>query len=198
MIRRSINMISSIIRFSKTRSTTKLLKSASPNVEIGRYTYGNPRLMIYAKGDKIKIGSFCSISDEVAILGGGEHIKDWITTFPLRASFKQPGAYEDGHPATKGPVTIGSDVWIGYRALILSGVTIGDGAVIGAGAVISRDVPPYAIVAGNPAKVRKMRFEEDIVKMLLEIKWWDWPVDKIIENTEILGSSDIEKLRSLV
>ena len=91
-------------------------------------------------------------------------------------------------------MTIGNDVWIGQSTIILSGVTIGDGAIIGANSLVTKDVKPYAVVGGNPAKLIKYRFDEDTIDKLLKIKWWDWSIDKIIHNRHLLNSDDFEKL----
>ena len=151
--------------------------------DIGEYTYGNP--IVYFEGDgKLKIGKFSSIAfDNVNIFLGGNHRVDWATTYPFNMIADFPEAsHITGHPSSKGDVVIGNDVWIGMHATILSGVTIGDGAVVAAHAVVTKDVPPYAIVAGNPAKVVKMRFSDDVIKHLLEMKWWNWPINRIKEN----------------
>lgn len=174
-----------------------LLTSTKPNIKVGRYSYGNPKLLTWSDKESITIGSFCSIADEVVIFGGGEHRPDWITTSPIRVMFNLPGAMDDGHPHTKGETRIGNDVWIGYRAMILSGVTVGDGAIIGAGAVVTKDVPPYSIVAGNPAKVVKYRFDEETREVLLRIKWWEWEIEKIVDNVHILCSNDIDAFKKL-
>jgi chloramphenicol O-acetyltransferase type B len=171
-----------------------LLTIADSRISVGRYTYGNPRLMIWNESERINIGSFCSIAEEVVIFGGGEHRVDWITTYPLRIAFDDPLAYSDGHPASKGQTKIGNDVWIGYRAMILSGVTIGDGAVIGAGSVVATDVPAYAIVAGNPAKVIRYRFSPDIISKLEMVRWWDWSIEEIKMRMPILCSSNVENI----
>lgn len=163
-------------------------------VSVGRFTYGNPQFLLWDASERIQIGSFCSIANEVAIFGGGEHRIDWISTFPLRIALGDPLAGKDGHPSTKGETIIGSDVWIGFRAMVLSGITIGDGAIIGAGAVITRNVPPYAIVAGNPAKIIRYRFKPQLVDKLLQIRWWDWDISKIKLNASLLSSKNIEKL----
>jgi acetyltransferase-like isoleucine patch superfamily enzyme len=155
------------------------LSNADPRIDVGRFTYGAPNFKLWEECERVTIGAFCSIADEVVIFGGGEHRADWVTTFPLRIAFGDPLAGQDGHPATKGPTEIGNDVWIGYGATILSGVKIGDGAVIGARALVSRDVAPYSIVAGNPAQKIKMRFEDVQIAALLHIRWWEWPTDKI-------------------
>lgn len=163
-------------------------------VSVGQYTYGNPQFMLWDDSERVHIGAFCSIADEVVIFGGGEHRTDWVTTFPLRIAFGDPLAGMDGHPSSKGETKIGNDVWIGFRAIILSGLTIGDGAVIGAGAVVTTDVPPYAIVAGNPAKVVRYRFSSIMIEKLLVIRWWEWDANKIKTNIPLLCSTNIDKL----
>lgn len=162
-------------------------------ISVGRFTYGNPQLMMWADQERIQIGSFCSIADEVVIFGGGEHLTDWVTTFPLRIAFGDSLAEKDGHPSSKGKTRIGNDVWIGFRAMVLSGVTIGDGAVIGAGAVVTADVPPYAMVVGNPAKVIRYRFAPVVIKRLLELCWWEWDINKIKASVSMLCATDIDK-----
>lgn len=124
------------------------------------------------------VGNYTSIASGVKVFLGGEHRTDWVTTFPFNVLWESAKHYE-GHPATKGDVVIGNDVWIGTEALITSGVKIGDGAVVGARAVVTRDVPPYAIVAGNPAKIVRYRFDEKSIERLLALQWWDWPEHQI-------------------
>jgi acetyltransferase-like isoleucine patch superfamily enzyme len=169
-----------------------LLVANDPRVSVGDMTYGNPRLMLWGENERIDIGKYCSIADEVAIFGGGEHRTDWVTTYPLRIAFDSPLAHRDGHPATKGPTRIGNDVWIGYRAIILSGLTIGDGAVVAAGAVVAGDVPPYSVVAGNPARVTRLRFPPEIIAKLMTVKWWDWPLDQVMASADLLSSSNVQ------
>jgi carbonic anhydrase/acetyltransferase-like protein (isoleucine patch superfamily) len=98
----------------------------------------------------------------------------------------------EGHPRIRGDVRIGNDVWLGSDAMIMSGVTIGDGAVVGAGAVVTKDVPPYGVVVGNPARVARMRFSDDAVSRLLALRWWDWPDEKIEQFLPLMLSSDVE------
>jgi acetyltransferase-like isoleucine patch superfamily enzyme len=163
------------------------------NYKIGQYSYGSAEILYASDGAKLAIGGFCSISENVIILLGGEHRIDWMTSFPFTAFFKEALQYkEDGH-RTKGDVTIGNDVWIGRNVMILSGVTIGDGCVIGAGAVVTKSIPPYAIAAGNPAKVIRMRFDEKTIERLLWIKWWNWSIDKVLANLPYLLSNNSEK-----
>jgi chloramphenicol O-acetyltransferase type B len=173
-------------------SQIALLESDDHRISIGRFTYGNPSLKVWGEYESIVIGAFCSIADDVDILGGGEHRSDWVTTFPLRIAFGDPRAGLDGHPASKGPTRIGNDVWIGHGACVLSGVTVGDGAVIGARAVVTRDVSPYTIVGGNPARVLKARFSDKQILQLLAIQWWEWPLEKIRDSQDLLCSAYID------
>ncbi|MCC8471807.1 CatB-related O-acetyltransferase [Xanthomonas phaseoli] len=166
------------------------LLSHDPRVQVGRFTYGNPQFKVWSDNESVSIGSFCSIAEEVVIFGGGEHRSEWVTTFPLRIAFGDPLAGRDGHPATKGPTRIGNDVWIGYGATILSGVTVGDGAIVGARAVVTRDVAPYSVVTGNPARQVKMRFTPAQVEALMRIRWWDWPIEEIhARQSDLCGGS---------
>ncbi len=178
-----------------TNLTLLLLKPSDPRIKVGRFTYGKPEFFLWNDSERIEIGSFCSIANEVAIFGGGNHRTDWTTAYPLRIVFGLPGAGLDGQPASRGTTKIGNDVWIGFRSTILSGVTIGDGAVIAAGSTVTKDVPPYAVIAGTPAKVIKMRFPPELIEHLLNIRWWNWPIEKIKANVSILCASPIDLLR---
>lgn len=164
--------------------------------EVGKYTYGKPIVFRGRGAGSLKIGKFCSISNEVVILLGREHRKDWITTYPFPAfGGDWPEAQEIKEFETgKGDIIIGNDVWICYGAIILSGINIGDGAIVGARAVVTKDVPPYTIVAGNPAREIGKRFDEDIISKLLDLKWWNWTDEKIKNYIDILCSSEFEKL----
>jgi acetyltransferase-like isoleucine patch superfamily enzyme len=173
------------------------LTSTDARVSVGRFTYGEPRLLLWAAHERIEIGSFCSIAEGAVIFGGGEHNTHWATTYPLRIALNDPLAQLDGHPANKGATIIGHDVWLGFRSMVLSGVKIGDGAVVGAGAVVTQDVPPYAIVAGNPARLIKMRFDETTTQALCALQWWHWPLEKIKQHVEQLCSGDLEPLLRL-
>jgi len=159
--------------------------------EIGEYTYGKPDIISWGKEATLKIGKYCSISRDVVILLESEHRTDWISTYPF-SIFLEEGRSINGHPSTKGDITIGNDVWIGFNVIILSGVTIGDGAVIGAGSVVVKDVPPYAIVSGNPARIVRYRFNEETIQKLLQIRWWDWPDEKVKENIHLISSDSID------
>lgn len=149
-------------------------------VQIGVYTYGKPRILSYGWSEKVTIGKFCSIGEDVMIIAGGEHFYNIVSTYPLKDRFKGTQL----PIRRKGPIIIGNDVWIGTRVIILAGVKIGDGAVIGAGSVVTHDVPPYAIVAGAPARILRFRFTDDEIKKLLEIAWWDWSIEKVVENID--------------
>ncbi|MGC2423709.1 MAG: CatB-related O-acetyltransferase [Nitrospirota bacterium] len=176
---------------------TKDIFEGSESVIAGDFSYGSPKVMEWKDGHtRLVIGKFCSISSDVVIILGGNHRTDWVTTYPFPALAQDwPGASEiKGHPATKGDIIIGNDVWICYGATILSGVVIGDGAVIGARSVVSDAVAPYSIVAGNPAREIRKRFDDATIKMLLELKWWDWPLDRIKKNMHILCGCDFEHL----
>ncbi len=158
---------------------------------IGRHSYGKPNVILFA-GDsaRVSIGSFCSLASEIEVMPGGNHPTDMVTTYPLRR--RLAGTEQPGEPWSKGDVTIGNDVWIGRGVKILGGVTIGDGAVIAAYSVVTKDIPPYAIAAGVPARVVRERFSEEIVERLLRIRWWEWDDAAILERVEDLTNTDLD------
>ncbi len=172
------------------------MKYIRHGVEVGEFTYGVPEIWMWNDNEQVSIGKFCSISSNVRIFGGGEHRLDWVTTYPFNVFFQEYSSIT-GHPSSKGKVRIGNDVWIGFGATVLSGVTVGDGAVIGNGSIVTKDVPPYAIVAGNPAKILKHRFDEGIIDKLLEIRWWDWEYEDIYRAIPLLQSGKLEKVFEL-
>ena len=157
------------------------------DIDIGQQTsLWGPGIFIIGRIQSIKIGKFCSIARYVSIQED-YHNPDRVTTYFLeRNLLDQP--LRDNAMVSKGKVTIGNDVWVGAGAQILSGVTVGDGVVVGAGAIVTKDVPPYAIVGGNPAKVIKFRFDQSKIDELMELAWWDWPIEKIKENQDFLLS----------
>ena len=170
-------------------------KKGYEKYEIGDYTYGNPIIHDFndVNAGQLIIGKFCSIAHNVQIFLSGNHRLDWISTYPFSVVFKS-FSYIKGHPSSKGDVIIGNDVWIGANVIILSGISIGNGAVIAAGSVITKNVPPFSIFGGNPAKFIKYRFDQKTIKKLLEIGWWEKDIDWIKERIEILLSPNIKQL----
>lgn len=150
------------------------LPISNPAFDIGEFTYFPPDLTLktWIAGERIIVGKFCSIGEKVFIATGGNRRTDLAALFPFDTSTYQ----------TTANTTVGNDVWIGSHAVILGGATVGHGAIIGSGAVVFGDVPPFAVVAGNPAQVVRYRFSASIVARLLKVQWWDWPVEKIMAN----------------
>lgn len=161
-----------------------------PNYEIGLGSYGMPYVHDWDEGSTLRIGSYCSIADNVQIFLGGHHRADWVSTYPFPAYLPEASDIRE-YGGTRGDVVIGSDVWICANSTILSGVNIGHGAVIANGAVVSRDVEPYSIVAGNPATRIRWRFDEHIRNELLNIAWWEWPEEEIRRTVSLLCSDDL-------
>ncbi|HET8566539.1 MAG TPA: CatB-related O-acetyltransferase [Solirubrobacterales bacterium] len=166
-------------------------------MEVGRHTYGHEQIAVRSWGEpaELRIGSFCSIADRVTIFLGGNHRSDWVTTYPFPAfadRWKQARGIEGEH-TSNGDVVIGNDVWLGSNVTIMSGVTVGDGAVIGTDSCVTRDVAPYAVVAGNPARQVRFRFDSETIERLLSIRWWEWSEDRIEANVPLLCSVDIDR-----
>ena len=157
----------------------------APLMTFGRGTYWGPncRFLKYLYDEKIIIGSFCSIADHVVIQSGGEHRTDFVSTWAFDVKLFKIKGVSHSYKFTQN-TTIGHDVWIGYGAFINSGVQIGSGAVVGAQAVVFNDVPPYAVVIGNPATVVRYRFSRQTVDRLLKIAWWNWQQDDIESNLD--------------
>jgi len=166
-------------------------------ISIGEHSYGFHDVYFWNNETKLEIGKYCSIAEGVLFILGGEHRADWVTTYPFSAF---PNEWESarnitGHPASKGDIVIGNDVWIGNGALILSGVTIGHGAIIGAKSVVTKDIEAYGIYAGNPAKLIRYRFDQNVREKLLKLAWWDWKHEKIVANMpQLLSTPQIESL----
>jgi len=161
----------------------------------GKHTYGTPNVRYWNNKAILKIGNFCSIAPGVFIYLGGNHRHDWVTTFPFGHVSKSVFTTHDGtgHPSTKGSVIIGNDVWISANVTIMSGVTIGDGAVIAHNSHVVKDVEPYSIVGGNPARFIKYRFSTETISKLLKIKWWFWEDSKINEFVPLLCNENIDE-----
>lgn len=176
----------------------------NPQIEVGDYTYyddfesvenfeKNVRYLFDFIGDKLIIGKFCQIASDVTfIMNGANHLTDAVSTYPF-AIFGHgwEHAMEGRAYPSRGNTVIGNDVWIGYGATIMAGVTVGDGAIIATKSVVTRDVPPYTIVGGNPAREIRKRFSEEEIDRLLALQWWDWPVDKITEHLSLLTGNEV-------
>ncbi|WP_173934996.1 CatB-related O-acetyltransferase [Chelativorans sp. Marseille-P2723] len=183
-----------------------------PNIEIGDYTYYDDpegaenfveKCVLHHYefiGDKLIIGRFCAIAERTRfIMNGANHVLGGFSTYPFNIfgqGWEKGFDEESWRSEVRGDTMVGNDVWIGFDAVIMPGVKIGDGAIIGGKAVVTRDVPPYAVVAGNPAQVVKMRFDETTIRRLLAIAWWDWPADKITRNLEAIRGRDLELLEA--
>ncbi len=187
---------------------------SAPNIEIGDFTYYDDpdgpdkfaeKCVLHHYpfiGDKLIIGRFCAIAEGARfIMNGANHAMSGFSTYPFNIFGH---GWEKGFdPVTwskevRGDTILGNDVWVGMEAVILPGVEIGDGAIIAAKSVVTHDVPPYAIVAGNAAKVVKMRFDDRTIRRLLAAAWWDWPVDKISRNLDAIRGADISLLEAAV
>lgn len=153
------------------------------HASVGRETFGVHRASFLncTADTPVEIGAFCSVGPDALFLCEADHPIRTASSFPLQSRIFRSKTNQQ-YLTSKGPIRVGHDVWIGARAIILSGVTIGHGAVVAAGGVVARDVPPYAIVAGNPARHVKWRFDEETVRGLLEIEWWNWPMEKILRE----------------
>lgn len=163
-----------------------------PQYGIGLGTYGTPVVHDWSEGSTLSIGSYTSISGDVHIFLGGHHRTDWISCYPFPAFIEEARGIED-YGGTRGDVRIGSDVWLAWGCTILSGVTIGHGAVVAARAVVTRDVEPYAIVAGNPARPIGWRFEPEVRNALLATAWWEWPEPEVRRVSPLLCSGRIDE-----
>ncbi|MGY4543818.1 acetyltransferase-like isoleucine patch superfamily enzyme [Arthrobacter sp. UYNi723] len=177
--------------FRRTESDFIRLAKAG-RITVGKHSYGNPSIRIFEHDQtRLTVGSYTSIAHDVQFLLGGNHPTERITTFPLRIRLGLDGAGEDGYPSSRGDIVVGSDVWIGARTTVLSGVTIGDGAVVGAGSLVSRDIPPYSICVGQPAKPVGSRIPEEFIGPMLEIKWWEWDDLTVEDSVAELSGSDL-------
>lgn len=167
----------------------------SGRASVGHHTYGSFVVNV-GRGEQgnVRIGAYCSIAHGVEFTVGGNHRVDWISTYPFRVLWNMPGAWLDGHPRAERDIEVGNDVWIGAQALIFPGVKIGDGAVVATRAVVTREVRPYAIVAGMPAREVRRRFSDEGIEALLDLRWWDWPEEQVQAHVDLLCSEDLPAL----
>lgn len=179
----------------------------NPQIIIGDYTYyddfedvhnfeKNVKYLFDFVGDQLIIGKFCMIASGVTfIMNGANHLSKSISSYPFAVfgnGWEQ--AMEGKSYPIKGDTIVGNDVWIGYGATIMPGVKIGDGAIIASNSTVTKDVPPYTVVGGNPAKEISKRFSDEKIKKLQSIQWWDWPIEKITKNVQALTGEDIDEL----
>ena len=172
-----------------------------PHVEVGDYTYyddpddvqnfmDNILYHFDFIGDKLIVGKFCQIATGVRfIMNGGNHALDGFSAFPFRAF---GGEWSDVplHPTCKGDTTVGHDVWLGNGVTMMPGVSIGHGAIIASNAVVTKDVVPYAVMGGNPARLIRMRFSDETIERLLDLAWWDWSIEKITKHANLIAQGD--------
>lgn len=181
------------------------------NIVVGDYTYydDNTGAEYFEEhvthhyeflGDKLIIGKFCAIAKGIEfIMNGANHRMNSVSTYPFNL---MENGWEKATPdlsdlPLKGDTILGNDVWIGQNVTVLPGVTIGDGAIIAANAVVTKDIPSYYIAGGNPCRIIKKRFDDELIDYLLQLKWWDWPAEKITENLEILCSGDLSRIKQI-
>ena len=183
----------------------------SPNIEVGDYTYYDDpdgpehfeKNVLYHFdfiGDKLIIGKFCAIAKDVTfIMNGANHQSAGFSTYPffIFGNGWEKSAPQPGDLPFKGNTEIGNDVWIGYDATIMPGVKIGNGAIIASKSVVTNDVPAYAVVGGNPAKIIKQRFDDKTINALLSIAWWDWSSDKITAHLDAITQNNLDLLSKL-
>jgi len=182
----------------------------NPNIEVGDYTYyddfndvsnfeKNVKYHFDFTGDKLIIGKFCMIASDVKfIMNGANHLIDAISSYPFAVFGSGWEHAMDGKKyPVKGNTIIGNDVWLGHNSTIMPGVQIGDGAIVATNATVVKNVDPYSIVGGNPAKEIRKRFSQDKIDFLLKLKWWDWPVEKITKHVQLLTSADTDALKNI-
>lgn len=168
---------------------------AESGFTLGKYSVMNgPNTNVYAALNNVEIGSFCSVAANVTFQEF-THYTDRITThLILKHIFKQ----SNKDIFSKGSIVVGNDVWIGANTTVLSGITIGNGAIIGSNSLVNKDIPPYAIVAGSPAKLIRYRFDDEVIEHLEKLRWWEWSLSKILKNRFIFEETlSLEKLKKI-
>ncbi len=183
----------------------------NPNIIVGDYTYyddfddvhnfeKNVKYHFDFVGDKLIIGKFCMIASGVTfIMNGGNHLTDSISSYPFSIfGGDWANAMEGKSFPFKGDTLVGNDVWIGHNAVIMPGLKIGDGAIIATNSTVTKNVEPYTIVGGNPAKPIRKRFSAEQIEILLQLQWWNWDIEKITQSVKILTGSDVNALRELL
>lgn len=166
-------------------------------IQVGRWSYWNDdtRLVAWKHQDSIDVGKFCALASGVRLLAGGNHPLDSICSYPLalmKTPPSPPGEFLEGEH-----IVIGNEVWIGTNAIVIGNVNIGSGAVVGAGSVVVRDIPPYAVAVGSPARPVRFRFSSEEIDRLLHLSWWDWPDDLVLSAAPLLETGDIDRLEEL-
>lgn len=181
---------------------------ANPQIIVGDYTYYDDTEDVYNFeknvlylfdfiGDKLIIGKFCQIASGVRfIMNGANHAMGGISTYPFEV-FGKSWSNTLSNDLNKGDTVIGNDVWIGNSATIMPGIKIGHGAIIGTNTLVTKDVAPYTIVGGNPGKLIRNRFDQQTIDFLLELAWWDWPIERITKHVKDIASGNLEILRAL-
>jgi virginiamycin A acetyltransferase len=181
----------------------------NPSIIVGDYTYYDDpedvhnfeKNVLYHfdfMGDKLIIGKFCQIATGVRfIMNGANHAMNGFSTYPFKVFGGSWAAKDPMQVTSKGDTIIGNDVWIGNNATFMQGIKIGDGAIIGTNSLVTKDVEPYTIVGGNPAKVIRKRFDDETIQLLLSLKWWDWDAQKITDNLETITSGKIDALKRM-
>lgn len=182
-----------------------------PNITVGEYTYyddvnGAEKFEEHVThhyeflGDKLIIGKFCAIAKGIEfVMNGANHRMKSVTTYPFNimgSGWEKCTPTLEGLPY-KGDTVIENDVWIGQNVTVMPGIHIGNGAIIGANSVVTKDIPAYHIAGGNPCKIIKKRFDDELILYLQELKWWDWSPEKIFRNLEVLCSDDIEQIKNI-
>lgn len=180
----------------------------NPNIIVGDYTYyDDPEdINSFEKNvlyhfdfmkDKLIIGKFCQIATGVRfIMNGSNHAMDGISTYPFKV-FGGAWANAPMNVVSKGDTVIGNDVWIGNSVTIMQGIKIGDGAIIDTNSLVTKDVPPYTIVGGNPAKIIRHRFDAETINFLLQLKWWDWDFEELAKHIDLISTGQIDALKKI-